>query len=189
MHGGRGLWILGGGRLSELGTMLLVVAWTTLWMSRIRRGLVRISMGLYRLLLRRREVDKVASGLLWLEDSRRGLIDSWLLQVEAGGSLLDFTARRIDDATRQRLCCRLENHYLIPEMFKGSGDLRRWVRTWFGSLFFGSNIRSGGSSRNSSKGRRTGRGWQNLGRRPPPPKNPLHRPLDSHRRHSLKRAL
>ena len=180
MHGAKGLWILAGGRLFELGTMLLIVAWTTLWKSRIWRGLVRIAMGLYRLLLRRREVDKVASGSswLWLEDSRLCLMDSWLLQLEAASSLLEFTARWIDDATRQRLCCRLENHYLIPEMFKGSGDLRRWVRTWFGSLIFGSNIRSGGSSRNSSKGRQTGRGWQHLARLPPPPKNPLHRPLD-----------
>ena len=125
MHGGRRLWVLAGERLFELGTMLLVVAWTTLWKSRIRRGLVRIAMGLYRLLLRRREVDKVASSWLWLEDSRRGLIDSWLLQMKTAGSLLEFTARWIDDATRQRLCCRLENHYLIPEMFKVSDDLRR----------------------------------------------------------------
>ena len=125
MHGGRVLWVLGGGRLFELGTMLLVVAWTNLWRSRVRRGLVRIAMGLYRLLFRRREVDKVASGWLWLEDSRLCLMDSRLLQLETAGSLLEFTARWIDDATRQRLCCRLENHYLIPEMFKGSGDLRR----------------------------------------------------------------
>merc|ERR1719357_1857411 len=76
--------------------------------------MVRIAMGLSRLLLRRREVDKVACSWLWLEDSRRGLINSWLLQLETAGSLLEFTARRIDDATRQRLCCRLENHYLIP---------------------------------------------------------------------------
>ena len=178
MHGGRRLWVLGGGKLFELGTMLLVVSWTTLWRSRIRRGMVRIAMRPYRLLLRRGEVNKVASGWLWLEDSRRGLMNSWLLQMKTAGSLLEFIARWIDDATRQRLCCRLENHYLIPEMFKGSGDLRRWVRTWFGSLIFGSNIRSGGSSRNSSKGRQTGRGWQHLARLPPPPKNPLHRPLD-----------
>ena len=125
MHGGRGLWVLGGGRLFELGTMLLIVDWTILWGSRIRRGLVRIAMGLYRLLLRRREVDKVASSWLWLEDSRLCLMDSWLLQMATAGSLLEFTARWIDDATRQRLCCRLENHYLIPEIFKGSGDLKR----------------------------------------------------------------
>ena len=125
VHGGRGLWVLGGGRLFELGTMLLIVDWTILWGSRIRRGLVRIAMGLYRLLLRRREVDKVASGWLWLEDSRLCLMDSWLLQMATAGSLLEFTARWIDDATRQRLCCRLENHYLIPEIFKGSGDLKR----------------------------------------------------------------
>ena len=115
MHGGRRLWVLGGGRLFELGTMLLVVDWTTLWKSRIRRGLVRIAMGLYRLLLRRREVDKVASGWLWLEDSRLSLMDSWLLQMATAGSLLEFTARWIDDATRQRLCSSLEDHYFIPE--------------------------------------------------------------------------
>ena len=108
--------------------MLLIVAWTTLWKSRIWRGLVRIAMGLYRLLLRRREVDKVASGWLWLEDSRRGLINSWLLQLKTAGSLLEFTARWIDDATRQRLCCRLEDHYFIPEKkFKGSDDLREVI--------------------------------------------------------------
>ena len=95
--------------------MLLIVVWTILWRSRIRRGLVRIAMGLYRLLLRRREVDKVASSWLWLEDSRRGLIDFWLLQMKTAGSLLEFTARWIDDATRQRLCCSLEDHYFIPE--------------------------------------------------------------------------
>ena len=82
-------------------------------------------MGLYRLLLRRREVDKVASSWLWLEDSRRGWIDSWLLQLGTASSLLEFISRWIDGATRQRLCCRLENHHLIPKMFKRSGDLRR----------------------------------------------------------------
>ena len=72
VHGGRRLWVLGGGKLFELGTMLLVVSWTTLWRSRIRRGLVRIAMGLSRLLLRRREVEKVASSSDWLrlEDFR-----------------------------------------------------------------------------------------------------------------------
>ena len=123
MHGGRRLWVLGGGRLFELGTMLLIVDWTILWGSRIRRGLVRIAMGLSRLLLRRREVDKVTSCWLWLEDSRLCLMDSWLLQLETAGSLLEFTARWIDDATRQRLCCRLEDHDFIPEKkFKGSDD-------------------------------------------------------------------
>ena len=99
-----------GGRLFELGTMLLIVA-------RIRRWLVRIARGLSRLLLRRREVDKVASSSswLWLEDSRLCLMDSWLLQLETAGSLLEFTARWIDDATRQRLCSSLEDHYFVPE--------------------------------------------------------------------------